>query len=128
MASIATQDVYISRNVFGQSKAFDISSGETKYSDQINVSSDKDFARVGFRIVHTGTCNIDVYIEYTMPGYSEYSDSYKLGDADGTDVTKMHFFRLDALLGVNWMPNTPLRFKFVASGGGSAQIEGIYSV
>jgi len=120
-------NIFISRDVGDKSKQIQIASGETKYSDQINVSSDKDFARVGFRITRTGTLDIAIYVQYTMPGYSEYTDGVKLGDAKGS-LTKMHFYRLDALLGPNWMPNTPMRFKFVASGGGSGTIEGIYSV
>ena len=128
MKSIGTNNIFIKTDADGKSKTISINSGETKYSDQINVSSEKDFARVGFRSQHTGTCNLDIFVEYTFPGDTNYSDGKKLGDIDATNVTKITFFRLDAILGPDWMPNTPFRFKFVASGGGSAIIEGIYSV
>jgi len=126
--AILSNSISIVRDSYNRPGKISIASGETKYSDRIDVDSDRDFAIVGFKISRTGSLKIDVYVQYSLPKYeNDYTSGVLLGsnnDAGDSIVV----FRLDAILGPNWIPNLPMRFKFVASGGGSGTIEGIYSV
>jgi len=120
----------IKKNNYGAEQSISVASGGTSYSDFIFPSSKKSFASVEFETTYTGNASIAVSVVYGSRRGSEYvSDAVSLGTITGTDETKLHLFRLDALLGTNWHPNVPLKYKFVDSGlGGTASIKGAHYV
>jgi len=136
MSAVMTQKtpIYKGANAAGtgRSQALSVAANETIYSDEIYVSSNKTFATVGFRFnVTAGSPNVTVKVRYRLFDDEEgnWGDAITL-KAIGVISDSVKFYRLDAELGLNWMPNTPMEYIFIESAGGAAAftVKGEHSV
>lgn len=107
-----------------------IGSAETKYSNPIYHPGEEAYAWLGLYVASSHNITLTISIEYKFPGTPSYQTAIEIDALSvGLGVT-VKYYRLDALLGANWIPNVESRFKFVAStqAGLIAYIRGVHSV
>lgn len=121
----------IKKDSDGIEQVINLANGGTEYSSPIYNPSKNPFAWLGVHIVATNNTTIKISIEYKYPGESQFADPIVVESGlNVNDTTKAKFYRLDAILNVNWVPNVQHRYKFeeVGGAGGSAVIKGVNSV
>lgn len=102
-----------------------IKSSGTVYSEEIYAPSEHGYASVLIHAVYTegvpnGGIALTVKVSYKYPETSNWSTAVTLATLTGQTGTKVHTYRLDAVLGLNWVPNTTLRYEFSIPSGNDA--------
>lgn len=131
MSDKTRQWVYIKTDSDGKQIDINLTPSAAQYSSVVYSPSDVPFAWLGVHMVSTGTINVKIDIQYQFPGTSKFQDAIEIEDVlQGSDDTVVKYYRLDAILGANWIPNVPFRIKFTGMGAGgvSTVIKGVYSV
>jgi len=129
----SVQWIPIKTNSDNVAQPINLGSGETKYSNPIFQPSSKPFAWFGVHVVADDGVTIEISIQYKFPDQEEYADAIILESGSGlalNNETKVKYYRLDAMLAENWIPNIQTRYKFreQLGIGGSAVINGIHSI
>lgn len=98
-------------------------------SNEIALASEHGFASLVFKSqAFLSTTSLTVAIKYRVKGTDTYSDAVTI-DTVSHSGTKGYAWRLDAKLGINWIPNNPFKIVFTETGGLAAStLQGVISV
>lgn len=121
----------IKKDSDGIEQTIALATGGTAYSSPVYNPSKNPFAWLGVHVVATGNATVKISIEYKYPGEDKYAAAIVVESGLNVNATTTaKFYRLDAVLHVNWVPNVQHRYKFEETGGagGSAVIKGVNSV
>lgn len=110
----------------GTTKA--LTAAGTVYSDEIYASSDRGYATLGLEVAGASTVAITISVQYKLPGTDTWSTAVTLASISTGANTISYFYRLDGVLGLNWFPNLPIRYKFVETGAGTATLKGAHVI
>jgi hypothetical protein len=102
-----------------------IKSSGTVYSEEVYAPSEHGFGSVLIHAIYTeavpnGGVAMTIKVSYKFPGTSNWSTGVTLATLTGQTGTKVHTYRLDATLGINWIPNTTMRYEFSIPSGSDA--------
>jgi hypothetical protein len=114
----------------GKSEVITVNANNVNYSDEILVENNKGFASLILKIEAIDKLllpTINVYIQYTIPGSGLWSDSIAIETGISATNAEVKIYRLDIVLGQNWLPNVPFRLHFTETGTtGGYYAEGEY--
>lgn len=105
----------------------EIEPGSSIQSNEIFNASEHPYGTLTFAVIPNPGGNpvvLEVKIKYRIKDTDIYTDEILISSLETTEPTGAAW-RLDAKLGVNWMPNTPYKIIFKEIGGqNGAQIKG----
>lgn len=107
----------------------------SKESREIFISSEHTYGVLAFKATFTeggsGGVALTIKIKYKVPYTDTFGDEITIAELTNQSGTIGKHYRLDYVLGINWMPNTPLKYVFsIPSGdnGDAVEIEGVHIV
>jgi hypothetical protein len=102
-----------------------VKSAGTVYSEEIFMPSAHGFAVLMVHSVFTeavpnGGVALTIKASYKYPNTNDWSTGVQIATETGGTGTKVYTYRLDAILALNWIPNTPILFEFSIPSGNAA--------
>lgn len=115
-------------NISDSTKIIIIEGNDTHTSLPVNIEPSNNYAHVLVKFSNCSTITkptVTLELRYKMFSENSYTEPILLKTF--TDVTDgVYYYRLDAELGINWLPNATMVFVFTETNGGTCEITGEY--